>query len=48
MENSNGSRDMIASEFKSVLEDLYGFNWRESRDLEAARDRFWAGLPKEV
>lgn len=48
MEYSNGSRDMIASELKSVLEDLYGFNWRESRDLDAARDKFWAGIPKEV
>ncbi len=48
MENSNGSRDMVASELKDVLEKLYGFDWHVSRDYEASRDKFWASLPKEA
>ncbi len=48
MENSNGSRDMVASVLKDVLEKLYGFDWHVSRDYEAARDKFWASMPKEA
>lgn len=48
MENSNGSRDMVASELKDVLEKLYGFDWHVSRDYEASRDKFWTSMPKEA
>ncbi len=46
MENSNGSRDRVAAEFKEVLAKLYGIDWYESPERETKRKAFWDTMPK--
>ena len=47
MENSNGSRDRVAMEFKEVLAKLYGIKWYDSPDREVKRKAFWSLMPKK-
>lgn len=47
MENSNGSRDRVAMEFKEVLAKLYGVEMYESPERETKRKAFWDTMPKE-
>jgi len=47
MENSNGSRQAVASEFKGDLAKLYGVRWYHAEDCEAKREDFWDTMPRE-
>ena len=47
MENSNGSRQRVAMEFKDDLAKLYGIRWYDAKDRDAKRGEFWATMPKE-
>ena len=47
MENSNGSRQLVAAEFKDVLAELYGLDWYDAKDREPRRKKFWVTMPKE-
>lgn len=41
MENSNGIRGLVATEFKEVLAKLYGTKWYDAPDREQRRQEFW-------
>jgi hypothetical protein len=47
MENSNGSRQRVAMEFKDDLAKLYGVQWYNATDRDAKREVFWGTMPKD-
>lgn len=47
MENSNGSRRFVASEFKSTLAKLYGVSSYENARMKTAREALWKTMPRE-
>jgi hypothetical protein len=47
MEYSNGSRDVVASEFKEVLAKIYKIDYYHHPELSVKRDAFWDSMPKE-
>jgi hypothetical protein len=46
MENSNGSRQRVAMEFKDDLAKLYQVQWYDAKDRERKRSEFWATMPR--